>query len=1527
LSKISGQKIAVDFMSISFLRHEITADKIAIGNEIVINKILVTLSPFISSSENPFAYKGRIKISEIELNVDDKSLPRDNFISGGRLSEILFAARDFKLSIEKISIKANDNVYRISSIDFYSSYNTAGVLGVYEYQKDRAEFSLEFLPKEKNILNVVLRVKAGNKAPWFVYADGIFNLDNFDFNQNVSIEKTSDRDFQTSDLIGKAVKENGKLNVNLKGSLGKVDIVSGNLKRFDFKGLIDFSKINKNIDSKLKINSVYNNINSYKVRLETDNFSLYGLNFGNFSVDISKSGEGLYDIIYNYGQNRQALIKRFPDSLIEFQILLNKKTAGSGWINTDKGEADINVPGIAVRDIPFSPFNGDNPTGRASFAGTIAGESGGRIDFKILNFKTTKIANLDIFGILEKKDEIYRLNFYSADNSIFLNLLKDKDGLSFADLRFSKSKIDRILAIFGISIDITGIAKGAIVYERDVHLDIAIDIADGIFYGNPYKELSLKSQMTANFINIDNFTLTDDKGEIIAKINAALDFSKPNTNSYIDFELNNFTIEGIKVSALLAFRGQFVGDKINGIISGDFIKAEDLTFNGVSAKATVSKNEVFISKFKTQNGLSGELWYQFNQAVISADAQFKNSDFSNVVKDLKAVVNMKFNISGKIENPQIECDILLKDANYRGIPFSLKSRYAQKDGAAYIEGGNILVGKDGKISFGGEYSRFNEVKILFENIPLDILEKMDILENLELKGFISGNGIVRNNNGFAQANIFFNGKNMSLLGIKLDEFKSNARIQRKSISINDAFVKIADTEIQNINGFYENRTYKLDMKLVNAHLSYFDVFGNIALSGKITDDGKETVYSGQLDLDDFWINRTRLSNYKTEYEIKDKTFLLSHKGRIGKDGDLSLEFDFKNKPTIKSFEITDKVSAFRADAVFDKNDFVLNVDGENINIDFLSAIFNLDIESEGKVNFLLKSSGSLANPDIKFLLSSINGSIMSIPYDYANIEFEVSQNRAVIKNARVYKSNMLDLAVSGDFPFWLDPAVKSKISERNINIIYGMRNSNLHILEYLTEGFVKAKSGSFAIEGNVSGIIDNIENSGKLVVNNGAIDMEDIFGRIKNMEVDIEWNGNQIKVNEFVGKSGSGQINITGGGYINSSDVYGNFTLEDLDIRVFTTGKGVPVRISELPISGGLLNDASRGNPTFDITILGSLENPKVSGVIVLENTHFNYVEQDADPSSFLNSIDYNVDIMSGKNTNFENTNMLLLLNGKVNIKGKYPNIMTNGSAESYSGFIRYLGVSFEIVDAKIEIIDNVVFVSGEANTVVLDKKTGAEETMRVGVERSSIEDLILKFSSKDDPTLDSRVVYSRILGVGTGSENGDDYVNKNTSDLALRQKAFRFFNENATMPFTQTILRKVGIVDSLKISYVNTDVQKKQAATNTSAENGEVPSGNSEPISLTSLLYGTKYSFEKNITNQMTFGYSIIFDQINRNNADSSVRNNDELALRHEIEMKYRLTNNLFIDATYELLPENSIFEPDRRIMLQQQIRFGGRK
>jgi hypothetical protein len=131
-----------------------------------------------------------------------------------------------------------------------------------------------------------------------------------------------------------------------------------------------------------------------------------------------------------------------------------------------------------------------------------------------------------------------------------------------------------------------------------------------------------------------------------------------------------------------------------------------------------------------------------------------------------------------------------------------------------------------------------------------------------------------------------------------------------------------------------------------------------------------------------------------------------------------------------------------------------------------------------------------------------------------------------------------------------------------------------------------------------------------------------------------------------------------------------------------------------------------------------------------------------------------------------------------------------------------------------------------------------------------------------------------------------------------LRQQMIRLVDSTLTTPLARNLLRRSGIVDSFRVQYLSQEPIK--------------PLNPANPT-LTELFYGTKYSLEKYLTDRMFFGYSVTFDQIQ-----------NRLDLRHELELSYRWQKNIFLKGTYELQTSNPIRQPDRRITVEQQWRFG---
>ena len=225
------------------------------------------------------------------------------------------------------------------------------------------------------------------------------------------------------------------------------------------------------------------------------------------------------------------------------------------------------------------------------------------------------------------------------------------------------------------------------------------------------------------------------------------------------------------------------------------------------------------------------------------------------------------------------------------------------------------------------------------------------------------------------------------------------------------------------------------------------------------------------------------------------------------------------------------------------------------------------------------------------------------------------------------------------------------------------------------------------------------------------------------------------------------------------------------------------------------------------------------------------------------------------------------------------------------------MGNDLSVIDSKIEIINNKIFVTCEAETEVYTAGDSVPDVVKVYVSRSSIDDLKTRFVSKNDPTLSSDKVLYKVTKTDPATSTGAD----TNTDFMVKQQIVRMFGSNVAVPLANTVLKKTGIVDNIRLGFVNQDMLQVDP---------------NKPTKVADLLYGMKYSAEKNLNRLLQVGYSVTFDQVQ-----------EEIDLKHSLEMSVRLSNSIFLRGSYGLQSNNPDYEPENKIMLEQRIRFGGGK
>ena len=129
------------------------------------------------------------------------------------------------------------------------------------------------------------------------------------------------------------------------------------------------------------------------------------------------------------------------------------------------------------------------------------------------------------------------------------------------------------------------------------------------------------------------------------------------------------------------------------------------------------------------------------------------------------------------------------------------------------------------------------------------------------------------------------------------------------------------------------------------------------------------------------------------------------------------------------------------------------------------------------------------------------------------------------------------------------------------------------------------------------------------------------------------------------------------------------------------------------------------------------------------------------------------------------------------------------------------------------------------------------------------------------------------------------------------KQQAIRLFSSSVATPLANTVLKKTGIIDNIRLGFINQDTLQIDP---------------DEQATMAELLYGMKYSVEKNVNRLLQIGYSVTFDKVQR-----------EIDLKQALEMSFKLNRNLFLKGSYGLHSDNPNYEPEKKFMIEQRLRF----
>ncbi len=1337
---------------------------------------------------------------------------------------------------------------------------------------------------------------------------GNYNLFDDNFEYKIDTKELFVNKMELGDITTNIKKDTNSFTVDSLGDNVKAFLKADDL-NFDVwnsTGTINLRDSSDVLNTKISFSSDFHD-EKLDLNIDAKDFTVFGNNFGNMSFTVNNTSDDNLKVYgyHNSGNSFESLIKK--DGSYYADVYNNKKKVGYVSGNYETEDISVDIKNVPIKKLPFLEKI-KTIRGTVSLNGSMNSKSG-TIYLTANQVASKNLKNFDVLGKLYKQDYKWFAEIKTKDKKIEIDSFYETKTNNGVSVRYKGVDSNNVLQILGMkNPPVTGKATGSIIYSANNNTTtVNMDLQKGTLLDNKYNSWNISGDYSNKQINISTFTFKGPQTNITAK--SFIDFSSKDSNSYFTTSIKNFKVKGININYDLTVNGKLADD--NKIIGKVFASKFEVGKISLVHRALMelTKEKIILKRFNNENGLSGQIEYEFATGNISSTLKNTQSKLTQYYSDAKGILSSETNISGNIKNPTILVNAKVEKGLYNGLNFNFDTKVSYKNKKMNLTKFLITAGTGNKarITGSGILDENNtDMKVEFKDVSEQIINKYFGFRT-PLKGAFYGNGTVTGKLKNLKYVLNLYADSMFVKNLKFNSFASKLTAQNKVLSIEDAKVKLSDSEMKILSANFDINTlkYNSELKFVNTHLGPFDIFGNIKIDGKMTKqkEKRSYVYNGDINFKNLWLNEERVDSILLHYVVADKNFEFKTE-----DSDKLKLFGkvlFKDYPKV-AFE---NVSVNYEDQAYNLNGYILsdnidiNMTGQKLDSTVLTNLFNLPVNLTGALDLNLKARGAISDPVINLTIDSSNGSCYNVPFDVCNIAVDVKNNNLNISKFNIKKSGKYSLVVDGFFPFWLDSKLRETLMTKEVKVHYKLDDSNLYILKNFANNTVSVKKGSLKVEGNLTGIRRNISSVGKITMEGTDIKTESYINKIKDLDIKIVWDDNLFKIDTAKAKAGSGVIEAKG--FVRLQGI--NPVIYDLNL--FTSKKGVPVVVKALPIptSGVFKMESSsfanytKGVPVFDFKLKGTPNDLKLTGWAELENTRFCYpspvkgerVEIPDFVSDMFKNLQIDIDLKTAANTNFENTFLNVLLKGSINLKGSLDKILANGVVTSDNGIFSYMGNDFDIISSKIEIINNALFVTAEGESEVYSSGDSAAEVIKVYVDRSSMDNIKTRFASKNDPTMDSKKALARLTKTDPEQTNTFD----TSTDFLVKQQAIRMFSSNIATPLANTVLKKTGIIDNVRLGFVNQDVLQIDSK---------------EEASMAELLYGMKYSVEKNINRLLQVGYSVTFDKVQK-----------EIDLKQALEMSLKLNRNLYLKGSYGLNSNDPNYEPEKRFMIEQRLRF----
>ena len=1143
--------------------------------------------------------------------------------------------------------------------------------------------------------------------------------------------------------------------------------------------------------------------------------------------------------------------------------------------------------------------------------------------------------SLSVLGNIDKNKNVFSI---SADNLVY----RDSRPTSFsahvvqtkAGLFYKLKSLDESILLTGRALnsgqwDISGVLRNALLKNYSVWANSPVTLdgsVSGQFFMDSSRNGFLKAkidklvisdyfngsaQIAASFspdsLDINYFSLHSLKGTATGSVSVGLNPYWGSSSANITFF--KFPFRGNTVGGRIALKGTLFNDErfhFAGGLEGNDIKVGNWKAKGLRTMVDLSSNGVQLKNLVIDDYLSGDIGLLFESRVIGGIVYLNSFPLRYLSADIDGPLNGTLSLKKTLDNPEIALSYSVQGARYKNYVFnsSAKLNYKNKNLTGekiYVSSGTSALFLDGSIW--PELRLKGKVDYLSVALIQNLLEK-----EIPFTGGFAGQIAISNSLKDPRIGADIRAIGLYYNDVAIPEFVASVFYQAGTVNIEKFYTKYEDSEVRISGGSYvsvKDNKFSVKSELRNCRGGPFCIFGKLSLSGEFYQKEKKYGIKGLAEARDMWLNQRSLTSVKLGFDLFGSNITFGSYAKHPSIATGSVDLGKWPKVKFQDFRLGERLRYFQIDGSVDPKKSDFSVHTKKLPGDILTDILELPLSVQGSVDSAIAAKGSIDNPSILGNITVSTGSLSEMSFNKLAVNFNIADDVLKIFNSGVAQKDKNTVTLEGSVPFFLTKAARKRVMSKKIALTLSIEKGSLAVFNGLTQdiNFVK---GDLEAKLNLTGTLLKPTWNGLLKVTGGELDSKQFVKKVKDLNIELTLKNNVLKVVECSGKVGSGIPRLTG------TVIFEGFIPQKFNLHFKTEGNnGIPVSIPTLPIPTPLVktneesvfSNLSHGEPRADLRIHGPLQKLKLSGWIELENTRFTYPSLlKSEPSEgFMDAvwpmIKLDVEFRSGKNTWYDNELASVNVAGSIKLTGRADDITVNGKIEGLHGAIQYFGAEFDVRSALLEIVNDTVYLQAEATNETYVSNETIPDIITMTIDRAEISKIKPHFSSKDNQSLSSEKALARATKMDPALYEGQD------ENFIMQRQIIRVIDSSLATPIARNILKKSGLVDTFNVHYV----EKSEAA----------PANPNQP-SLTDLLYGTKYSVEKYITNQVKFGYSLIFDRM---------QDQERLGLRHELDLSYKWTKNIFVTGSYQLDNKDLATEAEKKISIAEIFRFGGPK